>query len=159
MICEISLSLLCIDMLVYKPRAVFCFISKRVGKLTRMISWADIFTVQQSYYCGWYHKGVLADGWSCAGMWFCSITRDCLLKTHDDVIKWKNFLRYWPFVRGIHRSPVNSSHKGQWRGAFDVFFDQRLNKRLNKQPWVFKRDALYTNQSTMTLRHYIFTIF
>ena len=24
---------------------------------------------------------------------------------------------YWPFVRGIHRSPVNSPHKGQWRGA------------------------------------------
>ena len=22
------------------------------------------------------------------------------------------------FVRGIHRSPVNSPHKGQWRGAF-----------------------------------------
>ena len=28
-----------------------------------------------------------------------------------------NFPRYWPFVRGIHRSPVNSPHKGQWRGA------------------------------------------
>ena len=37
---------------------------------------------------------------------------------HDDVIKWKHFPRYWPFVRGIHRSPVNSLHKGQWRGAF-----------------------------------------
>ena len=36
---------------------------------------------------------------------------------HDDVIKWKPFSRYWPFVRGIHRSPVNSPHKGQWRGA------------------------------------------
>ena len=36
---------------------------------------------------------------------------------HDDVIKWKQFLRYWPFVRGIQRSPVNSPHKGQWRGA------------------------------------------
>ena len=38
---------------------------------------------------------------------------------HDDVIKWKHFPRssYWPFVRGIHRSPVNSTHKGQWRGA------------------------------------------
>ena len=36
---------------------------------------------------------------------------------HDDVIKWKYFPRYWPFVRGIHRSPVNFSHKGQWRGA------------------------------------------
>ena len=36
---------------------------------------------------------------------------------HDDVIKWKYFPRYWPFVRGIHRSPVNSPHKGQWRVA------------------------------------------
>ena len=36
---------------------------------------------------------------------------------HDDVIKWKHFPRYWPFVRGIHRSPVNSPLKGQWRGA------------------------------------------
>ena len=38
-------------------------------------------------------------------------------KSHDDVIKWKHFPRYCPFVRGIHRSPVNSQHKGQWRGA------------------------------------------
>ena len=36
---------------------------------------------------------------------------------HDDVIKWKRFPRYWLFVRGIDRSPVNSPHKGQWRGA------------------------------------------
>ena len=36
---------------------------------------------------------------------------------NDDAIKWKHFPRYWPFVRGIHRSPVNSPHKGQWRGA------------------------------------------
>ena len=109
---------------------------------------------------------------------------------HDDVIKWKKNPRYWPFVRGIHRSPVNSPHKGQWRGllmfsfictwidgwvnngeagglrryrahydvivmwsfvrgiprlpggfpsqrpvarSFDVFFNQRLNKRLIKR--------------------------
>ena len=36
---------------------------------------------------------------------------------HDDVIKWKHFPLYWPFVRGIHRSLVNSPHKSQWRGA------------------------------------------
>ena len=36
---------------------------------------------------------------------------------HDDVIKWNHFPRGWPFVRGIHRSPVNSPLKGQWRGA------------------------------------------
>ena len=35
---------------------------------------------------------------------------------HDDVIKWKHFPRYWPLVRGIHRSSVNSPHKGQLRG-------------------------------------------
>ena len=40
-----------------------------------------------------------------------------LTAIHDDVIKWKQFPRYWPFVREIHRSPVNSPHKGQWRGA------------------------------------------
>ena len=32
-------------------------------------------------------------------------------------MEWKPFPRYWPFVRGIHRPPVNSPHKGQWRGA------------------------------------------
>ena len=36
---------------------------------------------------------------------------------HNDVIKWTLFPRYCPFVRGIHRSPVNSPHKGQWRGV------------------------------------------
>ena len=36
---------------------------------------------------------------------------------HDDVIKWKHFPRCWLFVRRIHRSPVNSPYKGQWRGA------------------------------------------
>ena len=40
-----------------------------------------------------------------------------LPRFHDDVIKWKHFPRNWPSVRGIHRSPVNSPHKGQWRGA------------------------------------------
>ena len=44
--------------------------------------------------------------------------------------------RDWPFVRGIHRSPVNSPHKGQWRGA-SIFslFDLHLNG------WVKNRDS------------------
>ena len=36
---------------------------------------------------------------------------------HDDIIKWRHFLHYWPFVRGIHRSPVNSPHKCLWCGT------------------------------------------
>ena len=39
-------------------------------------------------------------------------------RSHDDVIKWKHFPRYWSFVQGIHRSTVNSPKKDQWRGAF-----------------------------------------
>ena len=51
---------------------------------------------------------------------------------HDDVIKCKHFPRYCPFVRGIHRSPVDSPHKdrrsrvdsphkGQWRGTPELW--------------------------------------
>ena len=45
----------------------------------------------------------------------------------------KNFPRYWPLVRGIHRSPVNFPHKGQLRRGFDAFFDLRLNQQLSKK--------------------------
>ena len=41
---------------------------------------------------------------------------------HDDVIKWKHFPCYRPFVWRIHRSPVNSPHKSQWRGALMFSF-------------------------------------
>ena len=59
-----------------------------------------------------------------------------VLLPHDDVIKWKHFPRYWPFVRGIHRSTVNSPHKGQWRGAL-IF--SLICARING--WVNNRDA------------------
>ena len=39
------------------------------------------------------------------------------LPIQDSVMKWKHSPRYWPFVRGIHQSPVNSQHKYQWRRA------------------------------------------
>ena len=57
--------------------------------------------------------------WSKYNVGECMLVTDIYLSNviHDDVIKWKHFPRYWPFVRGIHRSPVNSLHKGPWRGA------------------------------------------
>ena len=53
------------------------------------------------------------------------------------------------FMRGIHRSPVNSQHKGQWRGSLDAFLDLRLNQRLNKQ-W---RRRWFATQSRLLWRH------
>ena len=58
------------------------------------------------------------------------------LVLHDDVIKWKHFPRNWPFVRGIHRSAVNSPHKGQWRGA--LIFSLIC---VWKNGWVNNREA------------------
>ena len=49
--------------------------------------------------------------------WFGGTTRRI---SHVYVTKWKYFPRYRPFVRGIHRSPVNSPHKGQWCGALII---------------------------------------
>ena len=45
----------------------------------------------------------------------------------------ETFPRYWPFVRGIPRSPVNSRHKCQWRGASMFSFICAWTKGLNKQ--------------------------
>ena len=55
---------------------------------------------------------------------------------HDDVIKRKHFPCHWPFVRGIHRSPVNPPHKGQWRGA--LMFSLICARRKG---WLNNRDA------------------
>ena len=45
-------------------------------------------------------------------------TSETFVWNHDDVNKWKHFPRYWSFMRGIHRSPVNSPRKVQRHGAF-----------------------------------------
>ena len=85
--------------------------------------WANSHSVD---YTGWgicylsYLYYLIVEKWKKKQIYFSCIPRTIQhLKgqTHDDVIKWKHFPRYWPFVRGIHRSPVNSSHKGQRRGA------------------------------------------
>ena len=59
-------------------------------------------------------------------LWLTPILTIVPVPRHDAVIKWKHFPRYWPFVRGIHRSVTRS---------FGVLFDLRLNKQLSKQSW------------------------
>ena len=41
---------------------------------------------------------------------------------HEDVVSWKRFPHYWPFVRGIHRWPVNSPRKGPVMRIVDAYF-------------------------------------
>ena len=69
---------------------------------------------------------------------------------HDDVIKWKHFPRYWPLVRGIHRSPVNSPHKCQWGGTLMLSLIC-----ASTNDWVNNRDAsdVRRHQLIMTSLH------
>ena len=59
-------------------------------------------------------------------VWLLGVPDDTLdtldvFSLHDDVTKW-DIPCYWSFVWGIHRSPVNSPHKGQWLGALIFVF-------------------------------------
>ena len=82
------------------------------------------------------------------------INHKILLLNHDDVIKWKHFPRYWPFMRGIHRSPVISPHEGQWRGALmfsliSVWIHGWLN---NSKAGVLRRYRAHYDVIVMTKR-------
>ena len=61
---------------------------------------------------------------------------------HDEIIKWKHFPYYWPFVRGIHQSPVNSLTKAS-DAEFWCFLWSLLNKRLSIQSkhWWFEKPS------------------
>ena len=65
----------------------------------------------------------------------CSRTQGAIKWTHDNIINWKHFSRYWPFVQEIHPSPVNFPHKGQWRGA------SMFSLCLHKHGWVNNLEA------------------
>ena len=92
----------------------------------------------------------------------CGICERGLFRTHYDkdrretcavnVVSWRRhqmetFLRCWHF-RGIHRSPVNSPHKGQWLGALTFSL---ICAWFNA--WVNSREAsdLRRHRLTMTL--------
>ena len=45
-----------------------------------------------------------------------------LLNIHEDVTTWKHFPYSRPFLKGIHRSRVASSHKGSTMWSFGVVF-------------------------------------
>ena len=74
----------------------------------------------------------------------------CATIPHDDAIKWKHFPRYWHFVKEIHRIPVDSHHKGQWRRA--LMFSL-IGSWTNG--WVNNRDAADFRRHSA---HYVVTV-
>ena len=70
----------------------------------------------------------------------CGIAKNHILKNkvfivHDDVIKWKHFLRYWPLCAGYSPVPGEFPTQRPVTRSFDAFSNLHPNKRLSKQWW------------------------
>ena len=65
------------------------------------------------------------------------------------------------FVRGIHRSPVNSPHKGQWRGAlmFPLICTWINDWVNNREAGDLRRHRAHYDVSVMWFRHQSAAIF
>ena len=89
------------------------------------VIWDNVmYNVIVSYNSHWVYRILSHD--------YCNCWTSCQCSTW-----WRHrmgaFSALLAFVRGIHRSPVQSPHKSQWRGAsFDVF-NLCLNKQMSKQ--------------------------
>ena len=77
---------------------------------------------------------------SCASVCFCKMINISHGK-FPPMVWWRHqmetIVALLALCEGSHRSPMDSPHKSQWRGAF-MFFYLRPNKRLSKQsrrPW------------------------
>ena len=90
-------------------------IRTKVGN--KIVVHSDVVGAASYYYLLYFDFLVQYCGNSSASRTGVTADLRWIIHVHDDVIKWKHFPHYWPFVRGIHPSPVNSPHKGQWRGA------------------------------------------
>ena len=79
--------------------------------------------------------------------------RDLCTMWHDDVIKWKDFPRYWPFVWGIHRSLVNSPNKSQCHRALIFYLICAwINGSVNnRETGEFRRYRAHYNVTVMHL--------
>ena len=67
----------------------------------------------------------------------------------------ETFLRYWPFVRGIHHASVNSPHKGQWRGAlmFSLICTWTNDWVNNRDAGDLRRYWAYYDVTVMDMSH------
>ena len=70
----------------------------------------------------------------------CGSSVSNVVKSLAGIMIWKHFPHYCPFVKGIHRWPVDTPHKRRVMSSFGVFFVIILNKLWKKQSsfWWFK---------------------
>ena len=75
---------------------------------------------QKNYFIqieGWKYPTLISIKFSFNFMATCSPTQGHVIGYTQRKHRMSTYPRYWPFVRRIHWSPVDSPHKVQWRGA------------------------------------------
>ena len=106
-----------------------------VGPILSQKTMQNNTLLRNDFSMGGRHQVYLSYQWRRYGRWIIRHLPHLLQEKakYNEVIKWKHFPHYWPFVRTIHLSPANSPHKSQWRGALMFSLICALNKRLNKK--------------------------
>ena len=91
----------------------------------------------ESIVCKMLHSGLrglrVGIGQSLGVFVFIEYTMGIFPCLHDDVLRWKPFPYYWPFVRGIQWSLVESPHKGPIMQALRYLCCVGPHKLFNKQ--------------------------
>ena len=136
----------------------FCYIIlDRYRWLTEwmQVIWGDESTVRDNLWIGWLKDMKQQCLWlSFNNQWHLFYYQDMcfVLLIHDDVTKRKHFPRCWPFVWGIHRSPVNSPHKGQWcRALMFSLICARINHWVNnREAGDLKRHHIHNDVNVMS---------
>ena len=83
-------------------------------------------------------RSYILNCWDCDAPWYvwCDI---CCWQFNTGIMMTSSngnvFRVTSPLCGGIHRFPVNSPHKGQWRGTLIFSLICALDKRLTKQWW------------------------
>ena len=112
-----------------------------------MVCWVTLY-YRSSYTC----MMRLMDTIDCAAEYTHTMHTETSWRSHDDVMNWKHFLRYWPFVRGIHRSPMDSPSQRPVTRNFDVFFDLRPKRGCasNRDAGDLRRHRAHYDVTVMT---------
>ena len=78
------------------------------------------------------------------------IEANAYIVQHGDVIKWKHFPRYWPFLRGIQRSPVNFPRETWHDPSRQNWAALPLRYTLNKSVYKFPSQSIKYIRSNVT---------
>ena len=65
------------------------------------------------------------------------VLHQLLQQLYDDVIIWKHFPRYWPFVWGIHRSPIPLSKASDAELCFIWSAPEHTVEQTNEAPLIW----------------------